>query len=141
AEEVEEMLVRAAGNNSNFLLNVGPMPNGEIQPEFVDRLHAVGEWVSRYGESIYGTRGGPVPPGDWGVTTQKKDKIYVHVLQWNAPLLALPAISRKIKTAHSLIDGAMVTITQNGDGVLLKLSAAGKGEVDRVVVLDLMPEN
>ena len=80
SETVEEMLVRAAGNNSNLLLNIGPMPNGEIQQEFVDRLHAVGEWLSTYGESIYGTRGGPIPPGDWGVTTQKADKVFVHVL-------------------------------------------------------------
>src|SRR6185312_8913189 len=87
---VEEMLVRAAGNNSNLLLNIGPMPNGEIQQEFVDRLHAVGEWLSLYGDSIYGTRGGPIPPADWGVTTQKADKIFVHVLNWSAHLLALP---------------------------------------------------
>jgi alpha-L-fucosidase len=140
-EEVEEMLVRAAGNNANLLLNIGPMPNGEIQPEFVERLHAVGEWVSRYGESIYGTRGGPISPGDWGVTTQKKDKIYVHVLHWNGALLALPAIPGKVKAAHSLIDGANIAVTQNGDGVVLKLSAAAKGEVDRVVVLDLESNN
>ena len=140
AEDVEEMLVRAAGNNSNLLLNIGPMSNGEIQPEFVERLHAVGEWVSRYGECIYGTRGGPVAPGDWGVTTQKKDKIYVHVLHWNGSLLALPTISRKIKAAHSLTDGSTVAVTQNSDGVVLKLPAAAKKEVDRVVVLDLAAE-
>jgi alpha-L-fucosidase len=91
-EEIEAMLVRAAGNNSNLLLNIGPMPNGEIEEEFVSRLHAIGEWMSRYGETIYGTRGGPIAPSGWGVTTQKDDKIYVHVLEWNAPLLALPPI-------------------------------------------------
>jgi alpha-L-fucosidase len=74
-DEIEEMLVRAAGYNSNLLLNIGPMPNGEIQQEFVDRLHAVGEWMSRYGGAIYGTRGGPLAPADWGVTTQKGNKI------------------------------------------------------------------
>jgi alpha-L-fucosidase len=140
ADEVEEMLVRAAGNNSNLLLNIGPMPNGEIQAEFVDRLHAVGEWVSRYGESIYGTRGGPIAPGDWGVTTQKKDKVYVHVLHWDGNLLALPPIGRTVKSAHSLIGGDTVTITQNAEGVVLKVPAATRGEVDRVVVLDLGPE-
>jgi alpha-L-fucosidase len=137
AEEVEEMLARAAGNNSNLLLNIGPTPNGEIQPEFVERLHAVGEWVSRYGDSIYGTRGGPVAPGDWGVTTQTKDKVYVHVLHWNAPLLALPALGRTVKSAHLLVGGATIPVTQNADGVVLKVPAASKGEVDRVVVLEL----
>ena len=72
-EEVEEMLVRAAGNNSNLLLNIGPMPNGEIEDEFVTRLHAVGEWMARYGESIYGTRGGPIAPGRLGCDNSKSE--------------------------------------------------------------------
>ena len=136
-EEVEEMLVRAAGNNSNLLLNIGPMPNGEIQPEFVERLHAVGQWMDRYGESIYGTRGGPLPPADWGVTTQKANQIYVHVLHWATPLLAIGPIARQISGAKNLVNGSGVEFTQNADGVVLKVRPAAKGEVDRVVVLDL----
>ena len=135
-EEVEEMLVRAAGNNSNLLLNIGPMPNGEIQAEFVSRLRAVGEWVSRYGDSIYGTRGGPWMPGDWGVSTQKKDKVYVHVLHWNAPLLALPPLGKTVKSAHALSDNLAVTVTQNTEGIVLELPPAKKVEVDRVVILE-----
>jgi len=135
-EEVEEMLVRAAGNNSNLLLNIGPMPNGEIQAEFVTRLRAVGEWVSRYGDSIYGTRGGPWMPGDWGVSTQKKDKVYVHVLHWNAPLLALPPLGKTVKSAHALSDNVAVTVTQNTEGIVLELPPAKKVEVDRVVILE-----
>jgi alpha-L-fucosidase len=136
-EQLEELLVRAAGNNSNLLLNIGPMPNGEIQDEFVTRLHAVGEWLSRYGESIYGTRGGPIAPGDWGATTQKDDKIYVHVLHWNAPLLALPPIPRTIRAAQLLVGGSSVEFTQSGKGVVLSAPPATKGEVDRVIVLSL----
>jgi alpha-L-fucosidase len=136
-EEVEEMLVRAAGNNSNLLLNIGPMPNGEIHSEFVTRLRAIGEWTSRYADSIYGTRGGPIPPGDWGVTTQKGDKIYVHVLHWDAPLLALPPIGQKIAGAHQLVSGASVQLVQNKDGTVLNLPRPDKGEVDRVIVLTL----
>ncbi len=45
-------LVRAAGSNANFLLNVGPMPNGRIQPEFVTRLREVGAWMAKNGEAI-----------------------------------------------------------------------------------------
>lgn len=138
-EEVEEMLVRAAGNNSNLLLNIGPMPNGEIEDEFVTRLHAVGEWMSRYGETIYGTRGGPIAPADWGVTTQKADKVYVHILQWKAPLLAVPPIEKTIKSAQGLGNGAPVEFKQTSDGVVLKVPPAGKSEVDRVIVLSLAP--
>ena len=141
AEQVEEMLVRAAGNNSNLLLNVGPMPNGEIQPEFVERLHAVGEWLSRYGDSIYGTRGGPLPPGEWGVTTQKDDRIYVHVLRWDAPLLALAPLAKKISDAREIANGPRIQFTQNDDGVVLKIPNPSKGEVDRIIVLTVAPKN
>ena len=138
-EGVEEMLVRAAGNNSNLLLNIGPMPNGEIEDEFVTRLHSVGEWMSRYGETIYGTRGGPVAPADWGVTTQKADKIYVHVLQWKAPLLALAPIPKTIKSAHEFANDSPVEFRQTSDGVVLKVPPAAKGEVDRVIMLTVAP--
>jgi alpha-L-fucosidase len=133
--------VRTAGADSNLLLNIGPYANGEIDPQFVTRLHAVGEWLSEYGDSIYGTRGGPVPPGDWGVTTQKADKIYVHVLNWGAPLLALPPIPAKVTAARALADGASVDFTQNADGLILKVPLAKKDEVDRVIVLTMAKGN
>ena len=137
AEEVERRLIRAAGNDANLLMNIGPYPNGEIDPQFQTRLRAVGDWLSRYGDSIYGTRGGPIPPGDWGVTTHKADKIYVHILNWGAPLLALAPIPERINSAQSLIDGTKVEVTQNQDGVVLRLPAPKTEEVDRVIVLTL----
>ena len=141
AAELEEMVVRAAGNNSNLLLNIGPMPNGEIQREFATRLLAVGEWLSKYGDSIYGTRGGPVQPAEWGVTTQKGSKVYVHILTWNAPLLALPPLENHVRGAHLLLDGSGVEFTQNPNGVVLKVPPPKNDEVDRVVVLTLTREN
>jgi alpha-L-fucosidase len=137
AAELERRLIRAAGNNSNLLMNIGPYPNGEIDPQFVSRLQAVGQWMSKYGESIYGTRGGPLPPGDWGVTTQKQNNIYVHVLDWNAPLLALPPLPGKVSEAHSLTDNAKIEFTQNADGIILKLPHVHADETDRVIVLTL----
>ncbi|MGH9673234.1 MAG: alpha-L-fucosidase, partial [Bryobacteraceae bacterium] len=69
AAQLIQYLVRSAGHNANFLLNVGPMPSGRIQPEFVERLREMGQWMRKNGESIYGTRGGPIAPRPWGVTT------------------------------------------------------------------------
>jgi len=135
AAELVRRLVRAAGNNSNLLMNIGPYPNGEIDPQFVTRLQAVGQWLAKYGDSVYGTRGGPIPAGDWGVTTEKADKIYVHVLAWNAPLLTLPPISYEVASAHFFADNSAVEVTQNADGVILKLPPQKKDETDRVVVL------
>src|SRR5205085_8429683 len=68
AKTLIHYLVRAAGTNANFLLNIGPAPDGTVQPEFAERLHAIGRWLGKNGASIYATRGGPVGPHPWGVT-------------------------------------------------------------------------
>jgi alpha-L-fucosidase len=126
-------LVRAAGYNANFLLNVGPMPNGKIQPEFAERLRGVGQWLGKNGESIHGTRGGPLPPSSWGVTTQKPGKIYLHVLDWNDELLAMSKLP-KVSGAKLLGSGAPVEVTQLKGGIVLRLPA--RDPVDTIVVLE-----
>ena len=130
-------LVRAAGSNANFLLNVGPMPNGEIQPEFVQRLTEVGRWIKQYGESIYGTRGGPVAAGPWGVTTQRGSTVYVHVLDWNGPLLAVPVMPRPVRSARLLRDGSPIEYNAVKGGLVLKVPEPQAGEADRVIALEL----
>jgi alpha-L-fucosidase len=132
-----QYLIRAAGNNANFLLNVGPMPTGAIQPEFVECLHEMGRWLQRYGESIYGTRGGPLASRPWGVTTRKGDKVYLHVLDWPDETLALPALPQKIKTARYLKDGSPAQIVQHELGLLLKIPPHVVDEYDTVVELEL----
>lgn len=132
-----QYLVRAAGNNANFLLNVGPMPNGEIQPEFVARLHEMGQWLARHGESIYGTRGGPLSPRPWGVTTHKGSKIYLHVLDWPDETLALPRLPQKIKSARFLKNGGPAKIIDHELGLLLRMPAPAVDEYDTVVELEL----
>jgi alpha-L-fucosidase len=129
--------VRAAGSSANFLLNVGPMPSGEIQPEFVQRLTEVGQWMKQYGDSVYGTRGGPVPAGTWGVTTQRGSTVYVHVLDWNQPMLALAGMPRPVHSARILRDGSSVEFSAIKGGPVLKTPEAQPGEVDRVIVLEL----
>ncbi len=130
------LLVRAAGNNANLLLNIGPMPNGVIQSEFVDRLHQIGDWTSKYGASIYGTRGGPVPPSVWGVTTQKGNTVFVHVLDWSGPSLSLPSLGHKVKSAKMMDGGTPVEFREDSFGLELKLPPAKADEVDRVVVVE-----
>jgi alpha-L-fucosidase len=130
-----QYLVRAAGNNANFLLNVGPMPNGKIQPEFVSRLREVGVWLQKNGEAIYGTRGGPLAPRSWGVTTQKGNKVYLHILDWQDPVLALPIFSKHIAAARLLTDGTKVDYTENDFGLLLRLPAR-RDEYDTILVLE-----
>ncbi len=135
--QLVQYLVRAAGHNANFLLNVGPMPNGRIQPEFQTRLREVGQWLSTYGESIYGTRGGPIAPRPWGVTTGKGSTVYIHILDWQDASLALPPLPGKITTAHFLKDGSRAEISQGPDGEVLKIPASTRDEFDTIAVLEL----
>ena len=131
-------LVNAAGNDANFLLNVGPQPDGRIQPEFVERLKGMGVWLERHGEAIYGTRGGPLSPRPWGVTTQKGNRVYVHLLEWPAADDLWLPLERKVTGVRLLDSGAPIRFRQNGRGVLLEgLPASSKDDVDTIVVLEL----
>lgn len=129
-------LIRAAGNNANFLLNVGPKPDGTIQDEFSARLKEIGTWLGTYGESIYGTRGGPIAPRPWGVTTAKAGKVYVHLLDWPDRMLAIPSLGKPVKSAR-VMGGAPVRVQALDSGLLLHLPEGGRNEIDTVVEVAL----
>jgi alpha-L-fucosidase len=131
-----DMLIRCAGGDGNLLLNVGPMPTGEIAPEHVGRLKEMGAWLAKYGESIYGTRGGPFKPGRFGVSTHKGRTIYLHVQRWPGKTLTLPAIPAKIVRSTALTGGA-VTVKQTADAVEIALPAGDRQEIDTVIALEV----
>ncbi len=135
--ELIRLLVKAAGNNSNLLLNIGPMPTGEVQSEAATRLHAMGVWLQTFAPSIYGTRGGPITPRAWGVTTQRGNLVYVHVLDWNDPSLAIPTLPRRVQSARVLKTGDPVHFTETPAGVVLLLPRHGTDDADVVVELTL----
>ncbi len=133
-KELVHLLVKSAGYNSNFLLNVGPMSNGKIQPEFVQALEEVGKWMDKNSESIHGTRGGPIAPQPWGVTTRKGSKVYVHLLDWQHSSITIPDPGFKVKTAK-LLTGAAVKFRQDEMGLSLQISGA-LDPIDTIVVLE-----
>lgn len=133
-------LVRAAGSNANFLLNVGPMPNGKIQPEFVARLRDVGAWLAKNGESIYGTRGGPIAPHPWGATTRKGDRVYVHILDSPDASLLLPPLPSLVRSARMLNGGRPVDFKTGEFGVVLTIPRDAVDPIDTIVVLELEPK-
>lgn len=90
-EELLQLLIKTAGTGANLLLNVGPMPNGKIQPECVQRLASMGEWMNLYGYTIYETQQGFVAPQSWGVSTSKGKIHYVHVLDSKASEITIKA--------------------------------------------------
>ena len=133
--ELVGYLVRAAGADANLLLNIGPRPDGTIQPEAVERLRGIGDWLRTYGTSIRGTRGGPVPPREWGVTTHRGDTVFVHVLNWPDRALSLPDFGARVVSATMLATGSHVEFTQSPQAVTLTIPAAPSDSMDRVMVL------
>ncbi len=99
SDELITYLVRTAGMNGNLLLNIGPRPDGTLPEQALERLKAMGEWLSVNGETIYGTRGGFIAPQSWGVTTQKDNKLYVHILDLKENALTLAFGNRKLLSA------------------------------------------
>lgn len=130
------MLIRCAGGDGNMLLNVGPMPTGEIPPEQADLLKKMGQWLSRYGQTIYGTRGGPFKPGDYGVSTRKHNTIYLHILEWQDDVLQLPAISGKVVKA-SVLTGGKVNVRQTDSALEISLPQQDRHPIDTIVAIEL----
>ncbi|MFC1514023.1 alpha-L-fucosidase [candidate division KSB1 bacterium] len=131
-------LINAAGRDANFLLNVGPMPNGKIQPEFVERLKAMGDWMKNNGETIYGTRGGPFPPADWGVSTQKENRIYLHILDNETKILTLPNPPQSISNAVLFSNKNPVRFTTDEKtGLQIFLPPSRNNDIDLIIEIVL----
>ena len=135
-KELIQMLVRAAGKNANLLLNVGPEPGGALPSLALDRLKAIGEWMNKYGETIYGTRGGIVAPHDWGVSTQRGNKLYIHILNCVDSSLFVPLGNHKVKSALVYATGKPVNYTKTGNGITLNFGAIPT-DIDYIIALTL----
>ena len=79
-KELVHLLVRAAAKNSNLLLNIGPMANGELPRPSLDRLSGIGAWMRGHSLSVDGTTSTSIPEQSWGVTTQNAGALFLHVL-------------------------------------------------------------
>lgn len=113
------------------------MPDGKIQPEFLNTLKEIGKWTEKYGETIYGTRGGPISPRSWGVTTQKGNKVFVHILNAEDSNLLIPDFGKKIKSISSFVTGAKLKFKQDAFGITVALPEGIMDETDTVLVIEL----
>jgi alpha-L-fucosidase len=112
AEFLIRSLVEVASRGGNFLLNVGPQPDGLIQPEFQQRLRAVGDWLAINGESIYGTTYGPVQNMKSVRTTAKRGRLFFHIFDWPSSPLEISGLDTKVMSAHLLRGGQSLKFRQ-----------------------------
>ncbi|MBN1853277.1 MAG: alpha-L-fucosidase [Pirellulales bacterium] len=135
-EECLGMLIRCAGGDGNMLLNVGPMPTGEIAPEQANLLKEMGVWMAKYGESIRGTRGGPFKPGDYGVSTRQGKTVYLHICEWTDDALKLPAIPAKVMQSR-VLSGGQAEVRQTEAGIQVIVPESDRQPIDTIVALEL----
>ena len=132
-ETLIQYLVSAAGKGANLLMNVGPQPNGEIPAAALQRLKEMGEWTRANGETIYGTTAGDIPVQEWGVTTRKGERLFVHIMNLDSTELFLP-LGCKVKKAFTYADKKPVKVKKTKGGVKLLFNETPAG-VDYIVEL------
>ncbi|MCQ0111865.1 alpha-L-fucosidase [Zhouia amylolytica] len=132
-----QYLVKAAGNNANFLLNVGPMPNGKIQSEHKDRLLAMGDWIRENGMTIYGTRNGPVSIENEIVSTQKGKTIYLHILDPKDGNIVIDGFKGKIKNMNFFKDQSKLKFKLKSGQLMITIPENKQDEIDTIIEITL----
>lgn len=112
------------------------MPNGKIQSEFVDTLNKVGEWMRKYGASVYDTRGNVIAQQPWGVVTQKGTVLYAHILNGlKEQYVFIPGVKQKISKATLFGNAAELKFKQQPDGVFVYLPGITLDNIDTIIQL------
>jgi alpha-L-fucosidase len=138
AEQCIHSLIRSAGGDGNLLLNIGPRSDGAIEPLQIERLKEVGQWMKKYGFTVYGTRGGPFKPTDWGVSTRKGNLIYLHILRWsgNSSEIILPDIGKEIKRC-TIVGGEHVKFAKKDNATILSFNSSLLQPVSTIIEIEL----
>ncbi len=129
-------LVNTAGMGANLLLNIGPQPSGELPAAAVSRLKEIGQWMKKYGETIYGTTGSDFPAQKWGTSTRKGNKLFVHLLTPDSTDIHLP-LTCKVNKAVSFDTGHKIKFSKDkkNGGITLHLDSVPEA-IDYIVKLE-----
>jgi alpha-L-fucosidase len=130
-------LIRSAGGNGNLLFNVGPKSDGTIEPLQAQRLREMGQWLAQYGHTIYGTRGGPFKPADWGVSTRIENKIYLHLLNWSGgSVITIPYIGMEI-TGCSVVGGNKLEFSKENNEIYIEIGDETLNQINTIVEIEV----
>jgi alpha-L-fucosidase len=143
AQQLIRNLSDVASKDGNYLLNVGPTAEGTIPEPEIERLRAIGRWMKRNGEAIYGTRGAVyAQPLPWGRTTQKVYSgqgatLYLHVWDWPADgKILVPDVQQAPRSGRLLATGGPVTASVTPQGIVVTLLGAAPEADVSIVALE-----
>lgn len=134
-------LCYATSRGGNFLMNLGPTPQGKLLDTSVEKLEHVGDWLKINGESIFDAGKGPHYLLEWGTCTQKGTTLYYQVFDWpkNGELL-IPGLKTKVKSATFSADkeGNLLAVKRTGEDVIVLLPSVPPYEMANVIKIELV---
>jgi alpha-L-fucosidase len=134
-KEIVHLLVRTSGVGANLLLNVGPMPDGRIDNTSTSRLKEVGQWLEKYGHTIYGTSAGFTKPKPWGAITVKGGTYYIHILDPSALGGVLALEIPKFRKARLLNGNGKLGVSHK-NGVVTFTLPQQPDEIDTIIMVN-----
>ncbi len=127
-------LVSIVVRDGNYLLNIGPDGTGKMDEEQVERLRQAGEWLSKYGETLYGLRGGPVIADRWGGTTYRDNIVYVHILEWEKDLITFTIPGNTLEK-WEVISGGKAELTEENGAFSISVPIPERDNIDTILKL------
>jgi alpha-L-fucosidase len=142
SEDLVRKLIDIASKGGNFLLNVGPTAEGVFPQPAIERLKAIGSWMSLNRESVYGTKASPFKNLSWGRCTQKPitggTRLYLHVFDWPADAkLIVPALGSPVTNCYSLASKKKLRAAKTGSDYVIDISGIEQKEYATVIVMDI----
>jgi len=117
-------LIEIISRGGNLLLDVGPQADGQIQPEFVERLKAIGEWTKLNSSAIYGSTYGPIQNQEPYRTTARGASVFVFVMDQSATEVKVGPINHPVHQVRLVATGKPLTFQASGKGIRVALDKA-----------------
>jgi alpha-L-fucosidase len=133
-----KLLAKGASRGGNILMNIGPKGDGQFDTKDLAILQGIGQWMDKNEESIRGTTASGLPSQNWGVSTLKGNKLYLHVFDWPKDgKLQVGGLQTKVSKSYFLADKKALTIKQTGNNILIPVPAKAIDTANTVIVLEL----
>ncbi|CAM3720754.1 alpha-L-fucosidase [Sphingobacterium prati] len=141
AETLIRNLVDIASKGGNYLLNVGPKPDGSFPQESIDRLATIGKWMKINSEAIYATKSSPLQPFEWGRCTMKelgdKTLLYLTIFDWPQDGTVVLPVKNKVLNASFLSNGKTLKVKSQSDTIKIDVSKQAIDPVATVIKIEL----
>jgi len=135
-QQLVRTLADVVGKGGNFLLNIGPMPTGEVQPEYVERLEAIGQWMKKNGESIYGTEAGPPGLNPYGPVTRKGNALYMHLFELPDEEVVIKGLEKRVASVVLLATGRLLPFSYSEGDLRFHIAREDRDPYDTVISIE-----